>query len=341
VTAATRGAAPGALPGRRTGAAGAAPGPQLLVAGPNLAIDRTARIDALEAGGVLRTGPVAVTAGGKGVNVVRTALRLGARATLVGFVAGRIGQAAAHLLADEGVDLVLVEADGQTRSSAILTERGGRTTVLNEPGPVIDGDRWQAYRSAVIERLAGTSVLVCSGSAPPGTPPDAYGDLVGQAQDRGVLAVVDAGGPLLAAALAAGANLVAPNLAEAEGVLERGGPERVAVGGEAAGRASRAAAALVARGARIAMVTAAAAGVAVAWRGGARWLDAPQVDVVNPIGAGDSFTAAAALGLAAGDEPVRVAATAVAVGAAAVETALAGDLDADRAASLMTAFLHR
>lgn len=314
---------------------GSSPVPRLLVAGPNLTIDRTARIEDLEAGGVLRTGPVTVTAGGKGVNVVRTALRLGAAATLVGFVAGRIGQATAHLLADEGVDFIRVEADGETRSTTILTEPGGRTTVINEPGPVIDVDRWQAYRSAVIERLAGTSVLVCSGSASPGTPPDAYADLVRKAQSRGMLAVVDAGGPLLAAALGAGADLVTPNLAEAEGVLQRGGPERVAVGDEAANRASRAAAALVARGARTAMVTAAAAGVAVSWRGGTRWLDAPKVSVVNAIGAGDSFTAAAALGLAAGDQPVRVAARAVAAGAAAVETALAGDLNADRAASLM------
>ncbi|MGI8873141.1 MAG: PfkB family carbohydrate kinase [Egibacteraceae bacterium] len=306
------------------------------MAGPNLTIDRTARIDALEAGGVLRTGPVAVTAGGKGVNVVRAARRLGARATLVGVVAGRIGQATAQLLADEGVDLVQVEVDGETRSTAILIEPGGRTTVINEPGPMIDADRWRNHRSAVIERLSGTSALVCSGSAPPGTPLDAYGDLVRAAQEREVLAVVDAGGPLLAAALEARAELVAPNLAEAEGVLEGGGPERVAVSDDAASRASQAAAELVARGARIAMVTAAAAGVAVAWRGGARWIAAPRVEVVNPIGAGDSFTAAAALRLAAGDEPVTAAAAAVAAGAAAVETALAGDLDAHRAASLLT-----
>ena len=61
----------------------------MLVAGPNLTIDRTMAIDELRPGEVLRFDAVAVTPGGKGVNVARVARDLGAQAVLVGFVPGR------------------------------------------------------------------------------------------------------------------------------------------------------------------------------------------------------------------------------------------------------------
>ena len=43
----------------------------MLIAGPNLTIDRTLAIDELRPGEVLRFDQVAVTPGGKGVNVAR------------------------------------------------------------------------------------------------------------------------------------------------------------------------------------------------------------------------------------------------------------------------------
>src|SRR5262245_11629074 len=51
--------------------------PPVLVVNPNLCFDRTLWVDAFEAGTVSRPHRVAVTAGGKGVNVVRTLRDLG------------------------------------------------------------------------------------------------------------------------------------------------------------------------------------------------------------------------------------------------------------------------
>lgn len=293
-------------------------------------IDRTAPIDALHPGGVLRTGPVAVSPGSKGVNVARTALRLGAKHALVGFVAGRMGEAAAAMLRDEGVELVGVDVPGELRSTLVLAEPGGRTTIINEPGPAVEPPHWDAYAATVAARVATADALVCSGSVPPGTPPDGYAGLVATARSQDVLAVVDTSGPQLAA----GPDLVTPNLAEAEALLTGRSTEQVDAPDDSAERAVVAATALAERGPRLAMVTAAAAGVAVAWPDGRRWLPAPQVTVRNPAGAGDSFTAAATLALLAGAEPLEAAVAGVAAGAAAVERPLAGDLDAHRAAEL-------
>jgi 1-phosphofructokinase len=77
-----------------------------VVAGPNLTIDRTSSLPELRPGEVLRVQNVAVTPGGKGVNVCRAARALGLRATLVAFAPGHTGGAAAALLADERIDVI-------------------------------------------------------------------------------------------------------------------------------------------------------------------------------------------------------------------------------------------
>src|SRR4051812_11525965 len=149
----------------------------MLVAGPNLTIDRTLAIAELRAGEVLRFERVVVTPGGKGLNVARAARALGHRAVLVSFLPGHTGEAAGAMIADEGIELRAVRCPGELRSTAVIQERDGRTTVLNEPGPPVGEPEWNAYERALQSHLEGHRVLVCSGSVPPGTPPDGYGRL--------------------------------------------------------------------------------------------------------------------------------------------------------------------
>src|SRR5215207_4822986 len=236
----------------------------MLVAGPNLPIDRTGTLTDLRPGAVLRFSGMEVTPGGKGLNVARAARALGAPAVLVGFVPGRIGAAAADMIGAEGVVLRGVPASGELRSTSIIMEPSGRTTVLNEPGPSLGAGEWDAYESEIATALAGQGVLVCSGSVPPGAPAGAYGRLVELARARGAMGLVDASGPALSEALAARPDAVLPNLGEAEHMLGAGAAEDVDAAADAQPRALAAAAELVARGAVAAVVTAAAAGAAFA-----------------------------------------------------------------------------
>ena len=77
----------------------------MLVAGPNLTMDRTLAIAELRPGEVLRFERVVVTPGGKGLDVVRAARALGHPAVLVSLLPGRTGEAAGALIADLGLDL--------------------------------------------------------------------------------------------------------------------------------------------------------------------------------------------------------------------------------------------
>src|SRR5215211_6536795 len=180
----------------------------MLIAGPNLTIDRTLAIGELRPGEVLRFDRVVVSAGGKGLNVARAARALGHPAVLVSLLPGRTGEAAAAMIADEGIDLHAVPCPGELRSTAVIQERDGRTTVLNEPGAAVGEAEWTAYERALESRLTGHDVLVCSGSVPPGSPPDAYGRLAALAEAAGVTCIVDAAGETLLRALDAGPSLV-------------------------------------------------------------------------------------------------------------------------------------
>ena len=314
----------------------------VLVAGPNLTIDRTAALDELRPGAVLRFERVVVTPGGKGLNVARAARALGVDALLVGFVPGATGRAGAGMIEREGVALRAVECGGELRSTAIVMERDGRTTVFNEPGPEIGVADWEALRGGRRRFAAGAR----------------------GARLLGQRAAGQSGRRLRAARAAGGGSRPAMRGrrrrrdagACAGGGARRGLPERGRGGGgrrrerrrraprplrrgrrRRPRRAEAAAAALVARGARGAVVTADAAGAAVAdSRGERAWLPAPRIaDVRNPVGAGDVFACGLAAAIERGEPLLEAARHGVAAAAASVEWPTAGELDPARAAELL------
>jgi 1-phosphofructokinase family hexose kinase len=306
----------------------------VLIAAPNLTLDRMLRIDELRPGEVLRFSDATIAPGGKGVNVARVCRTLGFPAQLVAMAPGRTGLAVVELLRDEGVEMDIVAAPGEVRVASIVLERSGRVTVLNEPGPAVSERDWRAFEDAVDRHVADHRYLVCIGSTPPGSPPDAYGRLVGLARERGSATLVDASGSSLANALRAGPDLVTPNLAEAEDMLLGGTPQPAAERSpEAADRAIEAAVALVERGAAAAVVTVGAGVAAV--RGQERWwVDAPQVKERNPIGAGDSLVGGLVGSLERGHGLQDALHLGVAAASASVETDLPGLVDPARVSSL-------
>ena len=70
------------------------------------------------------------------------------------------------------------------------------------------------------------------------------------------------------------------------------------------------------------------------------WIDAPRVNVVNPIGAGDVLTAALAAALERGVELVDAVREGVAAASAAVEHPVAGRFDPARMRALLAADVH-
>lgn len=312
------------------------PPPPILIAGPNLTLDRLDWLDEIRPGQVLRARSARVAAGGKGPNVARAALGLGAPAVLAGFVPGHTGRAVAGLLAEEGISLCAVPVGGEVRSTAVLLEDSGRATVVNEPGPAVSASEWTAFEAAVSERLSAGSALVCAGSVPPGAPAGAYGRLVAAGRAAGCLTVVDATGALLRAALAERPDVVAPNVSEAAEALGWDVPDGPLGADEVSRRAFEAGRALRSLGAGAAVISAGASGLALVSEGGARWLPAVRVpEVRNPVGAGDALVGGLVVALQAGralDEAVRFGAAAA---AASVERPVPGEVVPGRVTELL------
>lgn len=310
----------------------------MLIANPNLCLDRTVRLRDLRVGAVHRSETAQVTAGGKGVNVARVLRAHGHRPVVAGLVPSVDGRLLESLLAAEGADLVGVAVDGSTRVATVLVEDDGRVTVVNEPGPELDAATWQAYLGEVTGRLRDGGVLVCTGSLPPGAPEDGYGQLSRAAASRGAVVVVDAARQALAACLAARPDVVTPNLAEAEAVLagRHGGAEHVDdTAADVLERARVAAHDLVAAGAGRAVVTVGAAGAVCAFPEGDVVVQAPPVRLVSPVGAGDSFVGGLVVGLERGEGWVDCVRRGVATASASCEQLLAGGVDPARAQELL------
>jgi 1-phosphofructokinase family hexose kinase len=314
----------------------------VLVVTPNLCFDRTLWVDTFAAGTVSRPTRVEVTAGGKGVNVVRTLRDLGATSRLLGLLPAGQGAELRRLLEGEGTDLRAVPVGGSVRSATIVLEAAGRATVLNEPGPVLGTEELDDLLRALDGELAaagGPTLVACSGSLPPGLPDDTYGRVTETAHAHGAVVVVDAARAALAAALPFGPDVVTPNLAEAESLLDGGATEHSHHEDdldESRDRAMEAARRLLVRGARRAVVTVGAHGVAwVDADGTERWEGAHEVEPANPIGAGDSFVGGLLAALDETGDWCRAIRYAVAVAGAAVEQPTAGRVSAERVRELL------
>ncbi len=314
----------------------------MLVVTPNLCFDRTLRVEAFEAGTVSRPYRAVAAAGGKGVNVARALRCLGGVPQLLGLLPADDRDRFLQLLSEEGQSLLPVEVAGSVRVATIVVEDSGRATVFNEPGPTV-GAREQ---SALLERVEQAvsaepgTVVACSGSLPPGLPDDTYGRVTEIVQRHGGTVVVDGARAALAAALPYGPDVVTPNLAEAQGMLAGTTLEppheedSLEADRDAAFAAARG---LRERGARRAVVTVGAHGVAwVDDDGTERWVAAHQVRLANPIGAGDAFVGGLVWSLAEDRTAWQAAvATATAVAGAAVEHEAAGYLDPTRVKELL------
>lgn len=279
----------------------------ILTVTPNPSLDRTVELPALVRGEVLRATSARVDPGGKGVNVSRV-LAAAELATLAVLPSGGpVGARLADLLAPQGVPVVAVPVRGTTRSNTTLVEPDGTTTKVNEPGPELSAAEAAALEAQVAELAGRAEWVVTTGSLPAGLPADFHARIVRAAHAAGARVAVDSSGAPLAAAVAAGPDLLKPNLEE---LAELSGSALDSLGAVLA-----AAQALRERGVGAVLVSLGARGALLVDRTGAHHASTPPVPVRSTVGAGDSTLAGF---LAAGGSGIKALITAVAYGAAAV-----------------------
>ncbi|GAA2173556.1 hexose kinase [Agrococcus versicolor] len=249
-------------------------------------IDRTVELGApLEVGGVARAHARATEEpAGKGVNVARTLIAAGSASTAI-VLADPHDRLMVSLDA-LGIEAVAIAIGAPVRQNLAIVDPDGTTTKVNESGGAIDARVLDALLDAVDELATGATWVVLAGSLPPATSADVVTAIVHAVRQAGDARIaVDTSGPALAAAVAAGVDLVKPNeteLAELLGLDAHALDEPSAAIDAAHDLARRVPAVLLTLGADgAALVTADGA-----WRG------APPPTVVrSTVGAGDATLA--------------------------------------------------
>jgi 1-phosphofructokinase len=187
---------------------------------PNPSLDRAIEVERLARGEVIRAASARVDPGGKGVNVSRALLAHGVSAPAVLPCGGDEGQQLVRLLRAEGVEVRAVPILGRTRSNITLAEPDGTVTKINEPGPELTAEEFEAIAEQAMAAAGTATWIVVSGSLPPGLEVAQFSQLCRRLVAAGARLAVDTSGPALRAAAEAGANLLKPNreeLAEAVG----------------------------------------------------------------------------------------------------------------------------
>jgi 1-phosphofructokinase family hexose kinase len=303
----------------------------IVVGGFNTALDKLARIDAFEPGGVIRLRDVHTLPGGKGLHVALACATLGAPATLVGLIDDASRDRFERTLTQAGARFVWVTVDEPIRTCFALVDADGRTTELLEPGAHVSDQVATALSDSLRREAARAQFVVLSGSLPSGLPANTYARLIEPiGRDRVLL---DASGAALEQGIAAGPLLVKPNRHEAEQIV--GFPIR------SIDDAARAAAEIGGRGPQCVLMSLGSQGAVMRTPDRTFHVSGPQVPVRNSVGAGDCLLAGFATSLARGCSLEQSARFAVACGTAKVGhpetgTLRAADVDALMAAVAVT-----
>ncbi|MGC5584616.1 1-phosphofructokinase [Ornithinimicrobium sp. W1679] len=184
---------------------------------PNPSIDRSISVPDLQRGEVNRATDSRIDPGGKGINVSRALRAQGSPTVAVLPSGGPEGHLMEELLTAADVPHAPVPVAGTLRMNVALLEPGGTTTKVNEPGPVLGPDDVEALLATALPLIEGPrGWLVGCGSLPPGAPEDFFAQLVRRGHEAGALVAVDTSGAPLHPAVAAGPDLIKPNLEELE-----------------------------------------------------------------------------------------------------------------------------
>jgi 1-phosphofructokinase family hexose kinase len=301
----------------------------------NAAVDRTLSVPSFQIGQRHRASVGFTSAGGKGINIARALKRLGAPVVASGLAGGRAGTLIVEELTAEGIlnDFVRIREESRT-STAVLDPTSNVYTEINEWGPDVQEDELEILRDKLAYLCQGAEFLVLAGSLPRGVEAGFYGELIREANRRGVATILDAEGEALRLGVEAEPHLVSPNMREAEGLVghEFSDSEDLAGGLDEIAE-------LGARNVLITLETGCYALLREDREDIRIRADAPVVEAVSRVGAGDTLLAGFVASRLTGrpfEEAVRAG---VGAGAASVLEAGPGRFDpreAGRLASLVT-----
>ncbi|WP_373822939.1 tagatose-6-phosphate kinase [Streptococcus ferus] len=256
----------------------------------NPSIDISYQLEDLAIDTVNRVIDVRKTPGGKGLNVARVLNDLGESVSASGCIGGELGDFIVHHL-PETIEKRFFKIAGDTRNCIAILHDGKQTEIL-EQGPLVDPDEADGFVNHFKYILDGVDVVTMSGSLPAGMPDDYYGRLIRLANAFGKKTVLDCSGNALKSVLEGDdkPTVIKPNRDELAQLLGREVSKDVEDLKAVLNQPLFA-------GIEWIIVSLGADGAFAKHHDTFYKVDIPKIEVLNPVGSGDSTVAGIASGL--------------------------------------------
>lgn len=296
----------------------------------NTSIDKAYQLACpLVDGTVMRVATCIDNAGGKGLNASRAIATCGEKIIATGFVGGNNGRLLCELLDADGIEHDFVSVRSETRCCVNVLEPDGRSTEFLEPGRPVTAEDVAAVEQKVAALAGQADVVTINGSVPSGAGDDIYRRLVALVRAAGTPVILDTSGSLLVNSLESQPTMIKPNTDEIAAILGKK-PESLDEIVDAARRVRET------HGIEKVVVSLGGDGSVMACEEGVFRGRAPKIEVVNPVGSGDTMVGAFAVAMARGMSAPEQLAYAMSCASANCLTASTGHFDMAVAEELLS-----
>lgn len=251
----------------------------------NPAIDKSTTVDQFIPEKKLRCTQLIVEAGGGGINVSKAIKKLGGDSLAIFPNGGINGTILENSLQAQDIRFKTIPVEYETRENMVVTETSTNFQfrfVL--PGAELNEEVGQSVLDTLTSLPVTPTIIVASGSLPPGIPEDFFAQVAKLAQQLKAKCIVDTSGLPLQLAADQGVFLLKPNLTE---LSKMAGKEKLELN-----RVDDAAMEIIQKGkCKIIIVSMGPSGALFVTENGYEHIPAPTVKKQTTVGAGDSMVA--------------------------------------------------
>ena len=188
----------------------------------NPCYDRTVNIARFEYGGTNAVLSVQRDTSGKGINVSTVLNHLGYDTVCMGLMYSKGKEDFNKFFADEKLRSDFVEVPGSVRENIKIFDESAKTmTEFNDKGSVAAEETVRAVMKKIESAVASSSLVVLSGSVPPGFPKTIYAELIRKCGDAGVRVILDASKEFLLEGIREKPFLIKPNIDELQTIAAK------------------------------------------------------------------------------------------------------------------------